>query len=229
MSSRRCGRTRGACAWSTSCATCSWRFWGSPMPPSTKCCASFPTRSSEGASGSRLETKPRTFLLHEFDQFSFGYRTDGTAPIQNKVGAFLADPLLNRILTAPEKDLRIRQIMDKGQALLVNLAKGRIGEGSSSLLGALLVTAIGLAAYSRADMPGAKTFSFTSTSSRASRRWQWQACSQLDFGRFRQRGRGHFPCAARYGAEFRYCLGAAVTRKKSDGARFRGARRRWRR
>ena len=53
--------------------------------------------------------------------------------------------------------------------------------------------------------------------------------SELDFGRFRQRGRGHFPCAARYGAEFRYCLGAAVTRKKSDGARFRGARRRWRR
>jgi hypothetical protein len=35
----------------------------------------------------------RTFLLHEFGQFSFGYRADGTAPIQNKVGAFLADPL----------------------------------------------------------------------------------------------------------------------------------------
>jgi hypothetical protein len=33
------------------------------------------------------------------------YRADGTAPIQNKVGAFLADPLLDRILTAPEKDL----------------------------------------------------------------------------------------------------------------------------
>ena len=95
----------------------------------------------------------RTFLLHEFDQFSFGYRADGTAPIQNKVGAFLADPLLNRILTAPEKDLRIRHIMDKGQVLLVNLAKGRIGEDSSALLGGLLVTAVGLAAHSRADMP----------------------------------------------------------------------------
>jgi type IV secretory pathway TraG/TraD family ATPase VirD4 len=102
----------------------------------------------------------RTFLLHEFDQFSVGYRADGTAPIQNKVGAFLADPLLNRILTAPEKDLRIRQIMDKGQVLLVNLAKGRIGEDSSSLLGALLVTAIGLAAYSRADMPEAQRRDF---------------------------------------------------------------------
>jgi hypothetical protein len=42
----------------------------------------------------------RTFLLKEFDRFSFGYRADGTAPIQNKVGAFLADPMLNRILTA---------------------------------------------------------------------------------------------------------------------------------
>src|SRR5437660_12910810 len=81
----------------------------------------------------------RTFLLKEFERFSFGYRSDGTAPIQNKVGAFLADPLLDRILTAPKKDLHIRHIMDRGQVLLVNLAKGRIGEDSSSLLGALLV------------------------------------------------------------------------------------------
>lgn len=97
----------------------------------------------------------RTFLEKEFDRFSFGYRADGTAPIQNKVGAFLADPLLNRILTAPEQDLHIRRIMDDGKVLLVNLAKGRIGEDSSSLLGALLVTTIGLAAFSRADTEAA--------------------------------------------------------------------------
>jgi type IV secretory pathway TraG/TraD family ATPase VirD4 len=95
----------------------------------------------------------RTFLLKEFERFSFGYRADGTAPIQNKVGAFLADPMLDRILTAPEKDLHIRRIMDQGQVLLVNLAKGHIGEDSSSLLGGLLVTTIGLAAFSRADTP----------------------------------------------------------------------------
>jgi hypothetical protein len=95
----------------------------------------------------------RTFLEKEYERFSFGYRTDGIAPIQNKVGAFLADPLLNRILTAPSKDLHIRHIMDEGKVLLVNLAKGRIGEDSSSLLGGLLVTTIGLAAFSRADVP----------------------------------------------------------------------------
>jgi type IV secretory pathway TraG/TraD family ATPase VirD4 len=97
----------------------------------------------------------RLFLQNEFEKFSFGYRADGIAPIQNKVGAFLADPLLNRILTAPRHDIHIRQLMDEGRVLLVNLAKGRIGEDSSSLLGALLVTTIGLAGYSRADIePG---------------------------------------------------------------------------
>lgn len=110
--------------------------------------------------GSLRNETVRTFLEKEFERFSFGYRADGTAPIQNKVGAFLADPLLNRILTASTTDIHIRQIMDEGKVLLVNLAKGRIGEDSSSLLGALLVTTIGLAAFSRADTPAAERRDF---------------------------------------------------------------------
>jgi hypothetical protein len=50
--------------------------------------------------------------------------------------------------------------MDEGQVLLVNLAKGRIGEDSSSLLGGLLVTTIGLAGYSRADVDPARRRDF---------------------------------------------------------------------
>jgi hypothetical protein len=107
---------------------------------------------SEIAKHVRNETV-RNFLEKEFERFSFGYRADGTAPIQNKIGAFLADPLLNRILTRPEHDLHIRNVMDEGKVLLINLAKGRLGDDSSSLLGGLLVTTIGLAAYSRADLP----------------------------------------------------------------------------
>ena len=102
----------------------------------------------------------RDFLEKEFERFSFGYRADGTAPIQNKVGAFLADPLLNRILTSPQQDLHIRQMMDEGKVLLVNLAKGRLGDDSSSLLGGLLVTTIGLAAFSRADTEAGKRRDF---------------------------------------------------------------------
>ncbi len=100
-----------------------------------------------------LKNEPvKNFWLHEFNRYSFVYQRDGIAPIQNKVGAFLADPLLNRILTNPKIDLRIRRIMDDGGVLLVNLAKGKIGDDSASLLGALLVSTIGLAAFSRADI-----------------------------------------------------------------------------
>src|SRR4029077_249603 len=69
----------------------------------------------------------RRFLENEYEKFSPSYRVDATAPIQNKVGAFLADPMLDRMLTAPKRELRVRQIMDKGQVLVANLAKGRIG------------------------------------------------------------------------------------------------------
>ena len=95
----------------------------------------------------------REFWEHEFPKYSFGYRADGTASIQNKLGAFLSDPVLNRILTHPKEEISLRRIMDEGEVLIVNLAKGQIGEDSASILGGLLVTTIGLAALSRADTP----------------------------------------------------------------------------
>ncbi|WP_300783142.1 TraM recognition domain-containing protein [Enhydrobacter sp.] len=104
-----------------------------------------------------LSNEPvRQFWLKEFSRYSLGYRSDGIAPVQNKIGAFLADPMLRRILTEPKEDLHLRSIMDAGGALLVNLAKGQIGEDSANLLGSLLVSTIGLAAFSRADAPAAE-------------------------------------------------------------------------
>jgi hypothetical protein len=102
----------------------------------------------------------RRFFELEYDKYSSSYRTDACAPIRNKVGAFLADPMLARMLTAPKREVRIRQAMDEGKVLIVNLAKGRIGEDSSSLLGGLLVTTIGLAAYTRVDTPPEKRRDF---------------------------------------------------------------------
>jgi hypothetical protein len=95
----------------------------------------------------------RAFWEKEFERYSFGYRADGVASIQNKIGAFLADPVIRRILTEPGQELRMRKIMDGGSILLVNLSKGQVGDDSASLLGAFLVTTIGLAAFSRANVP----------------------------------------------------------------------------
>lgn len=97
----------------------------------------------------------RHFWLETYEKYPKRFRAEAAAPIENKVGAFLADPMLLRVLTGAEKDIRIRRLMDGSGVLLVNLARGRIGEDSSSLLGSLLVTTIGLAAFSRGEIPEA--------------------------------------------------------------------------
>lgn len=95
----------------------------------------------------------RRFWTDEFEAYQPRYRAEVVAPIQNKLGALLADPTLYRILVEPKVDLRFRKIMDEGGVLIANLAKGRLGEDSSATLGSLLVSTIGLAALSRADAP----------------------------------------------------------------------------
>jgi Helicase HerA, central domain len=95
----------------------------------------------------------RSFWLREYESYPARFRAEAIAPIQNKVGAFLADPVLNAILTQPKSAFDLRRLMDEGKILLVNLAKGKIGEDSAALLGALLVSRIGLAGLSRAEVP----------------------------------------------------------------------------
>lgn len=97
----------------------------------------------------------KEFWLHEFTNYNPRYKQEMIGPIQNKVGAFLADPRLYRIFTGAPIDLHFRTIMDEGRILIVNLSKGKLGEDSANLLGALLVTTLNLAAFSRADAPEA--------------------------------------------------------------------------
>ena len=95
----------------------------------------------------------RSFWEDEFAGYSPAFRAVVTAPLHNKVGAFLTDPLLHRILTGRRNSFDLRRIMDTGKILLVNLAKGRIGEGPASLLGSLLVSHLSLAAFGRSAVP----------------------------------------------------------------------------
>src|SRR5258708_740789 len=95
----------------------------------------------------------KAFWLKEYENYPPRYRAESIAPIQNKAGAFLADPLMYRILVQPDQPISFRRVMDEGGAVLINLAKGKIGQDSAALLGSLLVTTVGLAAFSRADLP----------------------------------------------------------------------------
>jgi hypothetical protein len=114
-------------------------------------------KSFRSAAVARIRNEQvRQFWITEYDHYPPRMRAEAIAPIQNKVGAFLADPTLRRILTKPEKPLQLRRIMDEGKILIVNLARGQVGEDTASLLGALLITTVALAAFSRAEVPEAE-------------------------------------------------------------------------
>lgn len=95
----------------------------------------------------------RAFWTTEFGTMRYKGAVDGVAPIANKLGAFLAHSVVRRAVCDPEKPLRLRQTMDEGKVLIVNLAKGRLGADAANVLGGLIVNAIANAAYSRQDTP----------------------------------------------------------------------------
>ena len=95
----------------------------------------------------------RDFWYQEFGAYAKAFRNEAIAPILNKVGQFVASPLMRGIVGQPKNTFDVRQAMDEGKILLVNVAKGRIGEDASSLLLALVVTKIWLAALDRQNIP----------------------------------------------------------------------------
>ncbi len=100
-----------------------------------------------------VQPQVQRFWTMEFPSYPVRMRMEAVAPVMNKLGAFLADPFLGRILATAESTFDLRDVMDEGQVLLVNLAKGRIGEGPAALFGALLMASIGIAGLSRSDQP----------------------------------------------------------------------------
>ncbi|MHC1743980.1 MAG: type IV secretory system conjugative DNA transfer family protein [Syntrophobacteraceae bacterium] len=73
--------------------------------------------------------------------------------VQNKVSQFLTNSLMRNILAQPKSAFDVRDVMDHRKILIVNLAKGRIGDDNSALLGAMMISKLQLAAMGRVDVP----------------------------------------------------------------------------
>ena len=95
----------------------------------------------------------RFFWKHEFSALNYQTSSDGVSPIANKVGAFLASPGVRIALCEPKQPLSFRSLMDSGQILIVNLAKGRLGADVSNVLGGLITSSIMQAAFTRHGLP----------------------------------------------------------------------------
>lgn len=94
----------------------------------------------------------RSFWVDEYAKYTDKFAAEAAPAIQNKVGQFVANPLVRNIIGQPKSSFDIREIMDQKKILIINLSKGRVGEANANLLGAMIITKIYLAAMSRADM-----------------------------------------------------------------------------
>jgi CxxC-x17-CxxC domain-containing protein len=95
----------------------------------------------------------KAFWVNEFAGYADKFASEAVSPIQNKVGQFLSTALIRNIVGQVKSTIDMREIMDQGKILIMNLAKGRIGEDNSALLGAMMITKIQLAAMGRVDIP----------------------------------------------------------------------------
>lgn len=76
-----------------------------------------------------------------------------TPYITSKFNTFTANDYMRLIIGQAYSSFNFRQIMDEGKILLVNLAKGRIGDLNANLLGMIIVGKILMNALSRVDIP----------------------------------------------------------------------------
>lgn len=94
----------------------------------------------------------RDYFENEYERYDPKFQREAIAPIQNKVGQFLSSSTIRNLVGQPRSSFDIRQVMDSGKILLVDLSIGKIGEDNASLLGSMIITKIQLAAMSRADV-----------------------------------------------------------------------------
>lgn len=92
----------------------------------------------------------KQFWEKEFKLMGSMQLAAATAPLTHRLGHFITAKLSRSILLQTETSLNISDIMNSGKILLVNLAKGSIGEDQSRFFGTILTSLIWMGAYQRA-------------------------------------------------------------------------------
>jgi hypothetical protein len=95
----------------------------------------------------------RNFWVNEYESYDIRFQREAIAPIQNKLGQFLLNPVIRNILGQVKRKLDIPFTMNGERLFIANLAKGKLGNDKANLLGSLLVTQFQLAAMARTDIP----------------------------------------------------------------------------
>ena len=95
----------------------------------------------------------RAFWMDEYEQYEPRFQREAIAPIQNKLGQFLLNPVVRNILGQVRTKVSIPFMMNTGRIFIANLSKGKLGADKANLLGSLLTTQFQLGAMARVNQP----------------------------------------------------------------------------
>jgi len=98
----------------------------------------------------------KKFWKREFKE----YHKYDLLPVLNKIGGMLVHPVIKRVLIDNPDEVSLRKVMDEKKIVLVNLSKGHVGADVSHILGALFITSIASASFSRVDTEEDKRIPF---------------------------------------------------------------------
>lgn len=71
----------------------------------------------------------------------------------SKFGRFMTNMMMRNLIGQPKSSFNIREAMDSGKIVIVNLSKGKMGEVNANLIGMILVAKIYTAAMARHNIP----------------------------------------------------------------------------
>ena len=91
----------------------------------------------------------KDFWRLEYDSYTEKFRNEAISPILNKVGQFVTSPTIRNIINHPTNSVDLEQMMNQGKIIILNLAQGKIGEDNASLLGAMIISQLQIAAMNR--------------------------------------------------------------------------------
>jgi hypothetical protein len=94
----------------------------------------------------------RQFWFETFASWGKRNQVEYTQSVINKLDALLT-PKLRAILCQSGKSFDFRRAFDDGKIVIVNLARGEMGQTAASTLGSLVLSSIQNAALSRAEIP----------------------------------------------------------------------------
>lgn len=95
----------------------------------------------------------RRYWTDQIAQTSDFHKSEVLDYIVSKFGRFVTNKMIRNIIGQSTSSFSFREVMDNGKILLINLAKGELGEENSNFLGLILVPRILMAAMSRSDTP----------------------------------------------------------------------------